>query len=87
MPIKFEFAWRDTPQRSYLSEVSFATLVACGGEVMSATNIPVDHGKLFLQEAFRTSSYLDGLVLIEVDGVIKPDSSILKGNFQSFLNV
>ena len=87
MPIKFEFTWRDTPQRNYLSEVSFATLVARGGEIMSAENIPVDHRKLCLQDAFRTSTYLDGLILIEVDGVIKPDSSTLKGNSQSFLNI
>jgi len=84
MPIKFEFTGRDTPQRNYLAEVSFATLAARGRAIMSAANIPVDHRKLFWREAFQTSTYLDGLILVEVDGVIKTRFEYFEGELPKF---
>jgi hypothetical protein len=71
MPIKFEFTGRDTPQRNYLAEVGLATISSRGRAIMSAAAIPKELHQIFWREAFQTSTYLDGLVLVEIDGVLK----------------
>jgi hypothetical protein len=71
MPIKFEFTGRDTPQRNYLAEVGLATIASRGQAIMSAAAIQKELRLTFWREAFQTSTYLDGLVLVEIDGVLK----------------
>jgi hypothetical protein len=71
MPIKFEFTGRDTPQRNYLAKVGLATIASRGRAIMSAAAIPKELRQKFWRESFQTSTYLDGLVLVEIDGVSK----------------
>jgi hypothetical protein len=71
LPIKFDFTVRDTPQRNYLAEVGLGTIVERGRAIMSAAKVPKELCQIFWQEAFQTSTYLDGLILTTVNGVTK----------------
>jgi hypothetical protein len=51
--------------------VGLATIAPRGRAIISAAAIPKETCQNFWREAFQTSTYLDGLVLIEVDGVLK----------------
>jgi hypothetical protein len=71
LPIKFEFTGRNTTQRNYLAEVGLATIAVRGRAMMSAAKVPKEVCQIFWQEAFQTSTYLDGLILTTVNGVTK----------------
>jgi hypothetical protein len=85
LPIKFEFTGRATPQRNHLAEVGFATLAARGRAIMSSARIPKELCQMFWQEAFQTSTLLDGLVLVNVDGVLKTRIEHWEGKLPSFV--
>ena len=85
--IKFEFTGSFTPQRNHLSEVDLATIGAKRRAIMSAVGIPKELRQTFWRETFQTSTYLDGLVLVEIGGVLKLDSSIGKENSQVLFNI
>ena len=84
LPIKFEFTGRDTPQRNHLAEVGLATIAARGRAIMSAAGIPKELRQKFWREAFQTSTYLDGLVLVDVNGVLKTRFEHWEGKLPSF---
>jgi hypothetical protein len=71
LPIRFEFAGRDTTQRNYLAEVGLATTAARGKAMMSAAKVRKEFCQFFWREAFQTSTYSDGLILTTVNGVTK----------------
>jgi hypothetical protein len=71
IPIKFEFTGRNIPQRNHLAEVALAMIASRGRAITSAAVIPKELRQKFWREAFQTSTYLDGLVLVKVDGVLK----------------
>ena len=67
--IAFEYTGRDTPQRNSLAEVSFHTLASRGRAIMNDANIPRNLRYLLWREAFQTATLLDGLTIIEINGV------------------
>jgi hypothetical protein len=48
--------------------VTFATLGGCGTAMMSAAGIPMNRRKLFWWEASETATFLDSLIMVEVEG-------------------
>jgi hypothetical protein len=87
MPIKFEFTGHDTPQNNHLAEVGLATITSRGGAIMSATAIPKELHQNFWREAFQTSTYLDKLVLVEVDGTSKTQFEHWEGMLPQFYDI
>jgi hypothetical protein len=85
IPIKFEFTGRNTAQRNHLAEVGLATIVSRGRAIMSATAIPKKLRQNFWREAFQTSTYLDKLVIVEIDGVLKTQFEHWEGTLPRFL--
>jgi hypothetical protein len=69
--INFEFTGRDTPQRNHLAELGFATLYNKGRAMMIKANLPKNVRYLLYKEAFKTATMLDGLVVVEIDGIKK----------------
>jgi hypothetical protein len=85
MPIKFEFTGRDTSQRNYLAKVGLATIASRERAIMSAAAIPKELHQNFWREAFLTSTYLDGLILVEIDGALKTQFEHWEGTLPQFL--
>jgi hypothetical protein len=52
---------------------------------MSAAVIPKEFCQNFWREVFQTSTYLDGLVLVEIDGVSKTQVEHREGMSPRFL--
>ena len=71
MNCEFEFTARDTPQRNSLAEVGFATLANCGWAMMHHANLPMMDRYRLAHEAFQCATHLDGLTVVEVNGVTK----------------
>jgi Reverse transcriptase (RNA-dependent DNA polymerase) len=67
--IKFEYTGRDTPQRNSLAEVAFYVIANRGRAIMNAANVPRHFRYILWREAFQTATYLDGLIIMEIDGV------------------
>ena len=67
----FEHAPRDTPQHDYLAGVGFTTSCNKGKALMFDPNLPRKLRHILFPEAFQTATKLDGLVLHEMNGVIK----------------
>jgi hypothetical protein len=85
MPIKFEFTGHDTPQRNHLAKEGLAKIASRGRAIMSAAAIPKELHQNFWREAFQTSTYLDGLVLVEIDGVLKTQFEHWEATLPQFL--
>jgi hypothetical protein len=68
---EFEFTERNNPQRNHLAEVVLDTIAARGRAMMSASKMPKELCQFFWQEAFQTSTYMDGLILTTVNGITK----------------
>ena len=66
----FEFTPRDIPQQNSLAEVGFATCANRGRALMARANVPTDIRTKVWTAAFMTATLLDGLMSIEIDGVI-----------------
>jgi hypothetical protein len=66
IPVQFEFTGRDTPQQNHLAEVAFSTIAGRGRAMMSATKVPKCYRENFWREAFQTTTFLDGLTVIEL---------------------
>jgi hypothetical protein len=69
--INFEFTTRATPQQNALAELAFATLAKRGRAMMVAANVPESIRYRIYLEAFKTITLLDGLMLIEINGITK----------------
>ena len=70
MNFEFEFTVRNTQQNS-LAEVGFATLANCRREMMHHANLPMMDRYHLAHEAFQCATQLDGLTVVEVEGVAK----------------
>ena len=69
--LNFEFTARNTPQQNSLAEVAIATIAMRGRAMMHRANVPMEYRSLLWTTAFDTATLLDGLVVIELDGVSK----------------
>ena len=58
-------------QQNSLTEVGFATLAHCGWAMMHRANLPMMDRYCLAHEAFQCATHLDGLTVVEVDGVMK----------------
>jgi hypothetical protein len=68
--IMFEFTLRDTPQQNHLAELGFAVMVNRRQTLVHHTNVPWIILHKVWQEAFKMVTLLDGLMPIEIDGVV-----------------
>ena len=71
MKCEFEFTARDTPQQNSLAEVGFATLANRGWAMMHRANLPMMDRYRLAHEAFQCATHLDGLTVVEINGVMK----------------
>ena len=69
--LNFEFTARNTPQQNSLAEVAISTIAMRGRAMMHRANVPMEYRSLLWTTAFDTATLLDGLVVIELDGVSK----------------
>ena len=69
--VKFEYTARNTPQQNSLAEKAFDTLYSRGRAMMNAANIPKILRYSLFREAFKTATFLDGLTMIELNGITK----------------
>jgi len=67
--IEVEYTGRDTPQRNHLAEISLHSLASRARAMISHANIPEDKVFKLFPEAVKTATLMDGLVVIDVDGV------------------
>ena len=67
--LEFEFTARDTPQQNHLAEVGLSTIANRGRAMMAAANIPVELRLKVFSKACETAAKVDGLTVVEVDGV------------------
>jgi hypothetical protein len=68
-PITCKITPRDSPQFNSLAETSFPYLAACARTMMGGANIPVECWKMIVIEALKTITLLDGLVVVELNGI------------------
>ena len=71
MNCEIMFTARDTPQQNSLAEVGFARLVNRRRAMMHHANLPMMDRYCLAHEAFQCATHLDGLTVVEVDGVMK----------------
>jgi hypothetical protein len=71
LPIVVEWTARDTPQQNSPVEVAFSTLSGRARAMLNDANIPKELRKVLMPEASKTATYLDGLIPLEIDGVVK----------------
>ena len=66
-----EYTAKDTPQHNHLAEVSFSTLSNRFRAMMHRANIPSQHRLKVWHKAASVATKMDGLTVIEIDGVKK----------------
>jgi hypothetical protein len=71
LPITIEYTARDTPQQNSRVEVGFATIAGRARALMAAANIPKDKRIIYMSEAIRHATDLDGLIPVEIEDVTK----------------
>jgi hypothetical protein len=71
LPIIVEWTARDTPQQNSPTEVGLATLSGRARAMLQQANIPTELRKTMMPEAVKTATHSDGLILQEIDGVVK----------------
>jgi len=69
LDIDFEYTARNTPQQNHLAELGFAVIANRGRAMMHRANIPLRQRYKLYPEAFKTATLLDGLGVIDIDGV------------------
>ena len=68
-PVEVEYTARDTPQQNSVAEVAFYALANKARAAMHQANLPVEMQFRLFGEIFTTITLLDGLTIIEVDGL------------------
>jgi hypothetical protein len=71
LKLTFEYTARGTPQQKHLAELAFATLANKGRAMMYAANLTLELRYRLYREAFQTATLLDGLLPVEINGVVK----------------
>jgi hypothetical protein len=70
MSIEYEYtAWNTPQQQNHLAELGFASLANKGRAMMAAANIPMQIRYKIYREALKTATVLDGLMVVEIDGM------------------
>jgi hypothetical protein len=67
-----------------LAEVGFAAIANQGRAMMARANIPENMKYRVYSEAFMTATLLDGLIPIEIDGIIKPRIKHWSGDMPAY---
>ena len=78
--VEFEFMARDTPQQNHLAELGFTVLANKGRGLMTRANVPMEYWFKLFQEAFKTATLLDMLLIVEIDGEKKLHVEHWSGN-------
>ena len=81
-----EYTARDTPQQNSAAEVAFATIANRGRAIMTFANVPMAIRYLLYPYAFKTATELDGLTVVEWNGVTKTRYEHEHGNNPAFVN-
>ena len=68
-PVEVEYTARDTPQQNSVAEVAFYALANKARAAMHHANLPMEMRFRLFGEIFTTITLLDGLTIIEVDGL------------------
>ena len=68
-PVEIEYTARDTPQQNSLAEVAFYALANKAQVSMHHVNLPMEMQFRLLGENFTTIAMLDGLTIMDVDGL------------------
>ena len=68
-PVEVEYTARDTPQQNSVAEVAFYALANKARAAMHQANLPMEMRFWLFGEIFTTITLLDGLTIIEVDGL------------------
>jgi len=63
-----EYTPRDTPQHNHMAELGFAVLGNKGRALLIRANVPWKYRFHLYREAFKTTTDLDGLVMVTVNG-------------------
>eukprot|EP00957_Ditylum_brightwellii_P062757 4762777-Ditylum_brightwellii.AAC.1 len=67
--ITFEYMSSDTPQQNHLAEFGFVVLAACGCTLLHCANVPKVIQFQVFPKACEKATLLDGVVVVEVNGV------------------
>ena len=68
-PVEVEYTARDTPQQNSVAEVAFYAVANKARAAMHHANLPMEMRFRLFGEIFTTITLLDGLTIIEVDGL------------------
>jgi hypothetical protein len=68
-PITCEITPRDSPQFNSLAETAIPYLAACARAMMGGANVNIECRKMIVIEALKTITLLDGLVVVELNGL------------------
>ena len=71
MKTKFEYTASGTPQQNSYAEVGFTALAGMSRAMMNKGNIPRASCYKLFGEVVKTATKLDGLVMVEINGVKK----------------
>jgi hypothetical protein len=71
LPIKVEWTARDIPQQNSPVEAGVSTLGGRARSMLQDANVPEALRKVLIVAAVKTATFLDGLIPIEIDGIVK----------------
>ena len=83
--VKFEFTARNTPQQNSVVDKGFDTLYGRGCAMMIAANIPQALRYVLFKEAFKHSTNMDNLVIVNINGVEKTRYEHFEDKLPSFV--
>ena len=69
--IEYEITARNTPQQNHLAEIALTVIANRGRALMHNANVPERTRYKLFREAFSTATHLDGLKVVNLDGVKK----------------
>jgi hypothetical protein len=84
MGIKYEFTSANTPQQYGVVEVKLALIKKQGRAMMEQAYVPLNWRYLLYREVFYCATLLDGLIIIEIDGVKKTRFEHWNGKLPQF---
>ena len=79
-----EYTARSTPQHNHKAEVAIATIVKRGRAMMIEANVPEEMRYVIQHKAMETAGKLDGLIMKNINGVIKSRVEHWSGKMPSY---
>lgn len=67
--LEYKYTARDMPQQNHLEELGFTSLANKGRALIYHANLPPKIKMRLFTETFETATILDGLTVIEIDGL------------------